>query len=414
MRTFVIDEGFLAWIAGDDAYINIICGTGALARDFRRKLRLLRVDVPFLVGAEDNPEDGIRDYRNLATLENPEKYRFIVCCDVDEWDLIGPVQSALYRLVGLVSYSHPRVIRLTSDFAFYGQAGDLLADAHIHNVFLRAGRPFRLFGDADENAFDIHVFGASNSSSIFSCVARSWPDLLYEKLWESGVGAAVYSWGQPRATSADMLVAFLRDGRFYRPSLVVVCGGTNGYNPLSYSEKNVLSVRTGQGEHEFMETLHGKYDMEICDGLRNGELDFDEVTDVQIKIFRCLSALYGFGFWHVLTPSPDCAAEGKARALTGMSTGYLGRMRERAERITGRNGDCTKDFTDVFDDIEDIFSMYTDLLHPTEQGNEIIARRFAEEILREFGPETGRRRNLPLRSGGHGPAEWQGGRQWRN
>jgi len=384
-RSFVLYQHILERLAQDDRLENIILGTGAMARDLQAKLRLLDLKAPFLVGGRDDPENGIRHYKRLADLEEPDRYRFIVCFDVDEWELIAPAQSALFKLFGIATYNHPRIIRLTSDPVLYEKAGNLLTDAHIHNIILKDNRPYALFGETHGNALRIHIFGASGSSSIFSYAQYSWPELLHRELLKANFEAAVYSWGQPLETVSDCLLQFLRDGYHHRPDLVILYKGESEFQPLRFGKKNVLSVRSGVGAHEYIRMMQYTYREEKSGGFDHGT-DILEILAIQHRIFKALSRLFQFTYWNIISPSGAFLPEKQSKQLLGLSAGYLERARKKKDAaISELHDDCVKDYTDSFAGMDDIFEFYADITHLTNRGNQIIAERCAKDILTVFG-----------------------------
>ncbi len=108
-RSMVLDSVTLARLADKPEYDNIVIGTGALARDMRKKLLLLGLNAPFLIGGHAEPEKGVRHYSEIANLGDPKRYRFILCCDTDEWELIAPAQTAAYAFLGISAENHPQV-----------------------------------------------------------------------------------------------------------------------------------------------------------------------------------------------------------------------------------------------------------------------------------------------------------------
>jgi hypothetical protein len=382
--SFIIYQDILERFTEDDQIENIILGTGVMARDLQAKLRLLNLKAPFLVGGRDDLRNGIWHYERLNELEKPERYRFIVCFDVDEWVLIAPVQSIVFRLLGIASYNHPNIIRLTSDPVLYERAGELLTDAHIHNIILKNDRPYALFGEEHDNAFNIHIFGASCSSSIFSYSQYSWSELLFMKLFNENFNAAVYSWGQPLEALSDCLLQFLRDGYRHKPNLVILYKGEAEFDPLRIGKKNILPIRTGVGSHEYIRWMQSTYKEDKSNGIDHA-VDIFEIWTVQLRIFKALAKLLGFTFWAVIPPSGTLLPEEQSKQLLGLSSGYLARVRKRKDIAVSAVEDClVKDYTDSFAGIDNIFEMYADITHLTDSGNNIIAERCAKDILTMF------------------------------
>ncbi|MDR1203863.1 MAG: hypothetical protein LBL26_00055 [Peptococcaceae bacterium] len=384
-RGFVIWENLLQRLAREPELENIILGTGVMARDLQTKLRLLSLKAPFLVGGSDDAENGIYHYSHIAELEPAERYRFIVCFDVDEWTLIAPAQSAVYSRLGVATYNHPRVIRLTGDSTLYERAGEFLIDAHIQNLFIRRDSPYAVYGNPGSGQFNIHIFGGCHASALFRYSQSAWPELLQNRLRECEFHTVVYAWGQPRESTADCLLQFLRDGINHKVDLLILEKSVNELDVLHVARYNLLPVREGSGVHEYIYQLRGTYSGKIENGLKHN-IDYTILWKTHHRVFSALAKRMGFTFWNIITSTGYSLPEEQARKLLGLSPGYLARKRKQKEAaISSVNGVCVKDYTDSFNGVDNIFEMYADISHLTDKGNEIIAERCAKDILQTFG-----------------------------
>ncbi|MDR1321140.1 MAG: hypothetical protein LBK56_06900 [Gracilibacteraceae bacterium] len=385
-RSFVIWQNILERIASKPELENIILGTGSLARDLQNKLRLLNLKAPFLVGGRDDPGNGIRHYSRIAELEEAvERYRFIVCFDADEWALIAPAQSAVFQQLGIAAYNHPRVTRLTGDSMIYEQAGEFLTDANIQNLFVHDDRPYAIYGDQRENRFTIHLLGDCHASGLFRYTKRALPELLYERLRRKGFEVNIYAWGHPRESGADCLLQFLRDGIAYEANLVILEKNVIEFDALHVSRRNLLPIQAGTGVHEYISQLRSSYTDEIGNGLDH-DVEAAALWKTQHHVFLALAKQFGFTFWNIITPSGQSLPEDQARKLLNLSPGYLARRRKQKDAaVAAVKGECVKDYTDSFKDVDNIFEMYADISHLTDKGNEIIAKRCADDIVQAFG-----------------------------
>jgi hypothetical protein len=383
-NSFVIGQDFLERLIKNPELENIILGTGVPAKDLQTKLHLLNLKAPFLVGDRDEPTNGLMHYNRLAELEDVTRYRFIACFDTDEWTLIAPVQSAVYKLLGKAVNSHPRLLKVTTAAVWFERAGGIRNDAHIHGILLKDGRPFEVFGENRPGDFKIHVFGGSTASSILRCSERVWPEMLAEKLQKVKFNATVYSWGYHRAPFGNKLITFLRDAQYYRPDLVIFYS-LKPYETLLYAARmNVLSVFTAYGAHDFTNNMRWSYKCETSNGAKHSA-GTNEIFEIQQGIMTALEKLFSFTFWSVIPPNGELLPEAQEQSLLDLSPGYLSVLRREKETALSVAGDCIKDYSDSFSGVADIFDMYVDTHHLTDRGNSIIAERFAKDILLAFG-----------------------------
>jgi hypothetical protein len=382
---FVLTGEILERLAGEPEIENIVLGTGTLARDMQRKLRLLGLKAPFLVGGKDDPENGVLGPESLASLENHEKYRFISCFDMDEFALVATTHAIVYRLLGALSNSHPRFLLFSAVPLMSERAPELRVDPHVHNVRPRNGSAYIVYGNpSDEKALKIHLMGSCTVSSVYSHAERFVPELLWEKLRESGLGAVVYSWGQARASYADNLILFLRDVRLHNPDIVILAAQMSDLNPAKKPTKNTLAVNNYYNPHFSVHAMKSVYPGQIGNGI-NHDIAPPLLAAVRHRIFSALSRQFGFAFWHVVNPGATTMSERQSSRLTGLSPGYLAREREmQGDALKAIGSSQVKDYSNIFDGVEDIFSIFSDLLHYTGKGNDILAQKLADDILDEF------------------------------
>lgn len=383
-RSFVVYQHTLEMLSKNDAYVNIVLGTGTLARDLQRKLRLMNLKAPYLAGDRHDPENGIWHYKRLGELPDPEQCRFILGFDVDEWTLIGPAQSEVYKLLGVSTLNHPRFVRLTISDTLGEIAGNYHLDAHVHNVYLHNGLPYRRYGDETGAAFRIHILGASSASALWLSTQSCWPELLHGLLAGAGMAAAVTVWAKPNFSTADCLTEFLRDGCFHGPELVILYNGVTQTDPLRRAEQNLLSIQSSAGVHHNIRKLQHVSREKKSNGLDHA-VDTADIFPAQHRVFKALSRLLGFSLWTVIGPVGMLLPEPQAIRLLGLSRGYLERARARKDAlIAALNGSVVLDYTDSFASAGDIFDMYAEPTHLTDEGNRVIAARCAKDILGAF------------------------------
>ena len=388
-RSMVLRSKQLEKLVKKHEFENIIIGTGALARDMRRKLMLLGLKVPFLVGERSDPADCIKHYASIATLGNPELYRFLVCCDSDEWTLIGEALPVIYKFLGHAVYNHPQVIRFRMNEVLLDRACKRVTDAANCNVYLGNNKPYVVFGDDNDcNSFNIHILGSCHAGGVYSFSKESFPEILSQKLGEAGFHAAVYSWGQASATVTDCIMTYIRDMCFFSADLVILYLADR-YSPLNIATLNTLSTRAGtlSGKHPFIKRLDSTYNHDVSDGISHS-VDYLDISKTQQRIFTAFSRLYGFTYWNIIPPTPTVLPEEQAQQLHGLSSGYFTRQRKLMdEHLSIVSDEALKDYTDSFSGVEDIFSLFSDYRHLSSAGNRLIAQRCAADILEAFGVE---------------------------
>jgi hypothetical protein len=386
--SFVIWQNILERITSKPDLENIILGTGAIARDLQTKLRLMNLKSSFLVGDREDSTEGIVHYKRLSEVADDKNFRFICAFDTEEYALIAPVQSAVFKLLGVATYNHPRMF-----FSEYNRntvmheldSCTYQFDANIHDIALKSGLPYEMFGTTCFDAFNIHILGGSTASSIFSISQYSWARFLYERLNRSGFKVVVYNWAKAAESPADCLLEFLRDSVFHKADLVVLYSSGMTSSSLNVTTNNILSIRTLSGVRQFNRGLRESYQNPTSNGL-NFDLSESEIFDIQCCVFNALGKMFGFDFWSVVPPSGDLLPEKQARRLLGLSPGYLARKRSTKDGFLAKAAEyCVKDYSDTFAEVGEIFDMFADISHLTNEANELVAQRFTDDILRTFG-----------------------------
>jgi len=391
-RSVILHSYHIKQWAEDPSVKNIIIGTGAIARDMRDKLRLLGLQAPFLIGGADGCDNEIRHYSHIAELKNPKEYRFIVCCDTDEWELSSRAINAAHRFMGRAAFLHPRVIRYCLDDVLKEQAGANVFDAAACNIILRDDKPYILFEDKGlfgnkDSAFNIHIIGSCHSGGIWRPTKDSFPETLYKSLDKLGFGARLYTWGQPSNLTSDIITRFVRDVCFHNADLVILFNTIDELSSVNTNKKNILPARSINDAHkpEFIKLLNSAYKGEISNGADHNASLFD-IRRIQQRIFIALSKLYGFRFWDIIPPGVKLLPEALAQRYGGLSKGYYARQRARKEDLLAvLNREHTKDYTKTFNGVNDIYEMFTDGMHFSDKGNELLAKRCARDIIETFG-----------------------------
>ena len=385
--SLVLDYRMLERLTSKPQYENIIIGTGVLACDMREKLRLLGLNATYLVGEYSDPANQIIHYDAIANLGDPKKYRFIVCCDIDQWTLSAPAQIAAYKFLGNAAPNHPQMIRLSNGVVSRADAGNEVVDAGNCNIVLNNGLPYLLYeGEKGSDTFSIHVLGSCHAGGIVRYDRETYPEILQRELKHLGFHAAVYAWGQPVSPVSDAVITFIRDAALFRADMVILYH-TNTWDSIRFSTKNILATRAGGAayNHPFIKQLGATYHEKISDGIDH-EIDSLTIVESLGRMFAAYSRLYGFAFWNIIPPTNSVLPEEQAIALHKLSSGYFSRQRKKKDEVlTVLGSRYAKDYSDTFANIEDVYSMFADYGHLSSEGNRLIAQRCAKDILAEFG-----------------------------
>ncbi len=79
------------------------------------------------------------------------------------------------------------------------------------------------------------------------------------------------------------------------------------------------------------------------------------------------------------------ALKSQARTINGKIPGSLSAKKERKKLLLAAlDSMYTKDYSEAFNGVEDMYSLFCDATHFSGEGNRIIAGLLAEDILKEF------------------------------
>ncbi len=403
-RSMIMDFAMLENLTQTPERENILVGTGPLARDMQKKLTMLGLKVPYLIGLEADSENGILCYRELASLGDPKKYRFIMCCDKDEFPLMVKAQTAMHKFLGPASgVAHEQEIVFGTHVVRIENSGKYIADASVFNTFLNNGLPYSVFGDKDnKKAFQIHYMSSCLGCGLQRFSEKSCPELLHEALEASGFENTVYAWGKALFSFSDILMLFMRDVTFHKIDLLITYLGIGDINPLMTGHKNILPVKTDSlpSTPTFIKAVNNA-GVEACTGIEHTADSF-RLRELRQKILAALSRRNGFAFWDIIGASHDSLSETQGWALRRRSPGYLARQRKNKEKLLSvLNPLHTKDYSDTFANIDDIYDMFVDYAHYTDAGGKLIAGRCAADILKTFsGRQAGKEKKRGKADGG--------------
>jgi hypothetical protein len=390
-RSKVLNGSTLESLVNASEYEHIIIGTGKLARDMQKKLLLLGLKAPYLVGMATDRENGILGYSDLAELGNPKRFKFILCCESGELALHQVARVAIFKFLGRADHGHPQVVSL-SHVNLLNPFGKEMADSIAANSFVADGYPYLMLGAPEESdSFKIHVFGTCLNNNIMRHSKQALWEIVHEKLDEAGFSHTIYDWGQSSQATADCVSRFIRDIGFYKIDLLVLYLGSRDIDPLSFATINALPVKAGVAVYLLpfiarMESLGIK----ASNGIHHNA-DLVSIRVMHQKMLGALARRHGFAFWDVMAAISDTIGIEKSMALKGLTPGFFQRKIAAKEKLlTALDSRYTKDYSDTFSQEGDVFSLFADGMHYSDEGCRLVAERFAADILNEFGDKQER------------------------
>lgn len=390
-KSMLLHYGTLEQWTKNPDIINLVVGTGALAKDMQTKLRLLNLDAPFLIGDRDDEDAGIRHYSVIETLEDPKRYRFIVCCDLDEWTIIGQVLPRAFKLNSGAVANHPRVVQYSCAQVFWERGGREVLDAWRGSAYLKDGKPFEVFGDTDrQEAFHIHILGSCHADPVRKFATRSIPERLYEMLRAEGYDVVVHGRSRGMAPSSDVVFTHMAEACCEKNNLTIFFNTLSDLQYATSTGGNLLSPRGNISVHPMLAKIRAVYQNEKCDGFEHASASPMEILVYQSRVLAALSKRTGGEFWDIITPAMQYLPEKQALEAGCLSPGYYARRRGEKDEFLSQVA-WARDYTGCFLDVENIFSAYTDSLHFSNIGIELVAERLAREIITEFGCKMPRR-----------------------
>ena len=389
-RSMIIDFTQLDYLVQTPDYEHIVMGVGELARDLRKKLMLLGLKAPYLLGMETDPENDILGYNELDTLGDPKKYKFIMSCDTSERELMMLSQSAMNKYLGRADIHHPQFF-LYGDWDVVLEAGNLTNDSITCITTITNGLPYIVYGAREKkDSFRIHIMGSCHGGGNAPYSKRTFAESLHDKLNERGFENVMFDWQHIKHRTANNLSRFIRDVSFHKIDLLILYSNVSDFSPLTFSTVNALAAKAGVGNSPMVEKITG-IGLDASNGIHHNT-DLISVKAIQNKTLAALARRHEFVFWDVIGVTTDILSEEHGHAFSGYPKRYFSRQRQKKERLLSvLDSRYTKDYTDAFDDVDDIFSVFADYGHYSDKGNELIAERLAADILKEFGDVKGAR-----------------------
>jgi hypothetical protein len=204
----------------------------------------------------------------------------------------------------------------------------------------------------------------------------------------AGFRNAIYVWQLRQDLQADSFFKYFRDVSFHEFDLLVLYSATSGLNPLAATTDNILSTSTTANliyRHDFVAKVCQSYEGEASSGIRHNT-DAAQIRQIQQRIMISMSQRHKFEFWDVLAPSTYSLSLRQGLQLGRYGEGFMKRQRKiKEDAVSVLDRRYLKDYTNVFDAEDDVFSLYPDHMHYSDKAAQIVAEQFASDILKEFG-----------------------------
>jgi hypothetical protein len=292
---------------------------------------------------------------------------------------------ALRKLLGAASHTNPRIIEVLRDRVSHEKGGAFLADITLGGMKMHKNLPFTKHGHEKSGVFKIFLLGSCQLFTPFiSFGIHNIGELLNYKLEKAGLNTCVYSWGQPHHGSAECLQQFIRDGISLKPDAVIVYNCGRLLEPLTIKERNTLPLMLA-AVHPTLNTIRAVYQKPKMNGMDH-PIDTITIWAAQHRIFYALSQMYGFTFWNIFAPHSDFLSPLQSAKLGDRTPRRLERMKKlKNAAISAVEGiGAAKDYSTIFDCVDDIFLMFIDDAHLTDEGSEYVAERMFQDIVSEL------------------------------
>lgn len=244
----------------------------------------------------------------------------------------------------------------------------------------------------DRKKLKIAALGGSTTDPSYSGL-KSWPEYLHETLEERGIPNTVFNGGIVGYTSSQERDKFLRDVLPLKPDVTVILTGDNdiGWNHCDRDHNYYSSYLMEQLVNPVYRKAVRK-DEEVYLG-RNVERSDSENWFRNQEIIQSVGNEFGICVITALQPSILSAGyrmspfeEGwmqilggqwkeEYRSVRGLMENSSAFYKDAGKRIAERPG-----YEDLTGALNELSGVYFDGIHCDEQGNRLLARRFADII----------------------------------
>lgn len=373
------------------------------------KLNLIDINIDYFVTDNNISPDHKLNFKNIYDLiyENPEDIMVIV---------MGDFYFRAYELLTGIG------LRPGDDFKWIGRYGFENINARYSydptfgcNIVSPDTRfpGFFVYGDPENmNAKRIVTLGGSTSDpSIY--YFRNWSEILYKNLNDCGIEAVVFAGGVAGFGSSQELLKLIRDIPQLNPSVVISYSGVNNLYLLrdypfliEYQLEICRFLEEYSGNNKKTPQLINRpAHQKPAAGVKTDTEKIDKY-DYWInneKLMKCFCDIHGFNFLCFLQPNllsvekEKLGADDKEYLLNRSFMGKYGitpqmygqaAMQFREKIRNDKNKTWLFDLSAIFDDnIDDI---YLDAIHVNEKGNEIIAKKINDIILKTVKFDKGK------------------------
>jgi len=373
------------------------------AEFIKDKLKLIDVKIDYFVTEDNKSFDHELKFRNVYDLiyENPEEIMVVV---------LGSIYYSAYKILTGIG------LKPGDDFKWIGRYGFENINAKYSfdptlgcNIVSPDTRfpGFFVYGNPENiNAKRIVTLGGSTSDpSIY--YFRNWSELLYKKFNDYGIETVIFAGGVAGFSSSQELLKLIRDVPQLNPTAVINYSGVNNVYLLKdypflieyqleicrfleeYPDKNSKIPDLINRSANKKTTLGIKMDTE--------KIDKYNYWINHKKLMKCFSDIHGFKFLCFLQPNLLSMEKEKIRQDDKeylLNRSFMGKygitpemysqnaMEFRKRIKSDKNKTWLFDLSTIFDD--DIDGIYLDAIHVSEKGNEIIAQKILEIMLKTF------------------------------
>ncbi|MDO4189558.1 MAG: SGNH/GDSL hydrolase family protein [Lachnospiraceae bacterium] len=243
---------------------------------------------------------------------------------------------------------------------------------------------YTIFGEVDEsiaNAFTVLTLGGSTTDPSTGNII-SWSEFLYKDLVKINKNVRVVCAGVNSQVVSQELMKLIRDGYLFNPDIVISYSGVNDFSEYYHDERNpfVLSYN-----RRIFKRIADRGILDSKDVLQKGIVRniFYGVSPDRVisrgehwvrceKLMKSVSETYGADFIGILQPQ-NFNMEDDLRVITRNK--YYPKA---IELVKEEDQDWLLDFTDIFNDINNVFY---DNCHVYEHGNRIIEKKILPYVI---------------------------------
>lgn len=360
-----------------------IYGTGCVEKEFVKYLDLL--DFSFAGYLIDETDLGKEDDNKY-----PVKFVEEILYEED-WYIWTYDQKRAIRLntLGIKYFKDYYVKNYRFDVTINQKTA---LDLNLGNTYLTESKypGFVIYGNNKENDFKIVALGGSTTDGTMYPF-KSWAQLLYEELQIKNV--TIYNGGVCSYTSGQELIKLLRDALQLEPDMVIVY---DGYNDLAFNVsveypfatiylEDVFEYARMNGENDEISTMRN--DLTVCRGIASRRSYFENWKS-NIRTMYAVASERNIRFFSfcqpVLSSKKGHTVREKNILLSMLNSKIELFHKESFRNYMARMSDRPKymyDLSHIFDGSD---SVYMDVCHVWENGNQIIAKEIKKIIMPEI------------------------------